>query len=180
MKKLPILFAALLAAWSLGACTVIGDVESVGGGGNAGGDAGVDGGGGDAAPGDGGLTSAQLRLAFGKCMTLAEWDANNIGQIALTQTTPPCSDAGCHGGGQKPILTATSTATFNQTIIDDISLASYVVANAGQLTQSQAFLTIGQPGSGHPVTFTLAANINLTNFFNLTKARFDANGGNCP
>ena len=186
MKKLPIviLLSALVAM--LTACEVVGEVDSLGGGNNSTADAGPGGGNGDGGGGDAvaGLTPQQVRLNFGSCMDLTEWDNLQMGEIALVQaddngTLRPCTE--CHAAGIKPVLTDTSANTFNLTKVDDLSLQRYVLVDLQlQLTANDILATKGQI-AGHP-TYTLPDPLpaNITEFFNLTKARLDLEPNGCP
>lgn len=138
----------------------------------------------DAAPGtptgDGGETpTAQSVLTdFGNCMRIADWEAANLGQLALTQTAEgPCSD--CHGAGQNGnYLNADSLLTF-----DNIKTYPYILKYAtadAQLVISQNDILVvkGQQG-GHPA-YTLPADLiqGLTDFYDATMIHYQAN--DCP
>jgi hypothetical protein len=131
------------------------------------------------------LTPEQQKLqAFGKCMTQADWDANNLGTLALTQTQPNnATCASCHSGGAGGnYLSQDSATTFN--MIKTLPYVGKYAQVDAQLNLSQNLVLVnnGQAGSGHPVTYTLpqALVTGLAAFYNATKTRHDANAGNCP
>jgi hypothetical protein len=134
----------------------------------------------DAAPGE--PTARSVLDDFGNCMTLADWDAQDLGQIALTVTQPlgeVCAD--CHSGGTGGnFLSIDSTATFER-----IKTYPYILkyanvdADLNPIFVDRLILKGQEVGGVHP-TFTLALDLQqgLQNFFDLTNARYLA--GTCP
>jgi len=144
-----------------------------GGGGGGGGDGGGGGGGADA-----GITPTQLLTDFGGCMTIADWDANNLGQLALTQTDAdgPCSN--CHSNGEHgTYLNADSATTFSMAKTYPYVMRYASVDSQLQLSASIDLVNAGKL-NGHP-TYTLPAALvtGITNFFDATNAHYLA--GTC-
>lgn len=148
-------------------------------------------GGADAAPGGGdplpgspdagppAATQQSVLAEFGGCMQQADWDANNLGQIALTVTDIGEVCADCHSAGNAGnFLSADSTATFEM-----IKTYPYVLKYAttdAQLNviKSDRLILKGQEAGAHP-KFELALELQqgLQNFYDLTNARYLA--GTC-
>ncbi len=193
MTRLASLCVVAVACAALAGC-LVGDPDAlrqddgVGDGPGSGGpgpDAAPVGGGADAAPGTpdaAGEPSQQSVLEdFGRCMTLADWDAANLGAIALVQTQASGNCATCHSTGLAGnYQSLDSTANFNAAKTFPY-VQRYAVADALlQLSVSDDLVVKGQQ-AGHPV-YTLPPDLvaGLSQFFDATNARYIANGGNCP
>jgi hypothetical protein len=112
-------------------------------------------------------------------MLLADWEAQNLGQLALTVTSVNQTCANCHSGGAGGnFMSADSTATFN-TIKTFPYVQVYATTDAQlNVVQADRLLVKGQE-LGHPA-FELPAALQqgLQNFFELTHARYLE--GSCP
>ncbi len=152
------------------------DAGAGGGGADGGGGGGGDGGGGGGA--DAGITPAQVLLDFGNCMRIADWDANNLGTIALVQTNAdgPCSS--CHSNGENgTYLNADSATTFAMSKTSPY-VSRYALVNAQlQLSASLDLVSTGQLNGHPPYTMPAALVTGITNFFDATNAHYIA--GDC-
>lgn len=154
------------------------DAAPAGGGPDAGPGGGNGDGGGD---GDGGgtPTAASVLTDFGNCMRKADWDAANLGTLALVETNAdgPCSD--CHSAGQNTnYLNADSTLTFT-----NIKVLPYIVRYAKVdaqlvLSQSNDLVAAGQLAGHPPFTMPAALVQGLSDFYAATNAHYLAD--DCP
>ncbi|MEM9493724.1 MAG: hypothetical protein AAGC55_31540, partial [Myxococcota bacterium] len=136
-RNLTVLFAFVAAA-ALGACTVIGDVDTFGddpgdnnpGDNNPGDNNPGDNNPGDNDPGEEPQTVVSTLLAFGNCMTQADWDAAGLGELALVVadnggTPTPCAD--CHSAGLGgAYLSADSIDTLEMTRASSTYVGKYI------------------------------------------------------
>lgn len=122
-------------------------------------------------------TPSSVLMEFGNCMEIADWEAANLGQLALVQTGQgDC--AACHGAGQSGnYLNADSTLTFNN-IRTYPYILRYAVADAQLVITASDDLIVQGQQAGHPA-YTLPADLiqGLSDFFDATNANYIA--GDC-
>lgn len=125
-------------------------------------------------------TPAELLGGFGDCMRIADWDASNLGTLALVQTIAGETCESCHSAGTGGnYLNADSLLTFN-TIKTYPYILKWVALDAQlQFTPSDRLVQKGVEGGGHPA-FTMPAALaqGIIDFFNATNAHYIA--GECP
>jgi hypothetical protein len=176
----------LLALLCVGvmAC-VVGEFDEnappTGGGGDGTGGGGGDGTGGGGGGGMGGAdagpeapTARSVLEDFAACMTFDDWEAQNLGQIALIQSSQgacyTCHDAGQNGN----YLRQDSLETF-QAIRAYPYVMRYAQAVGPELTleASDDFLRKSQEANGvnHP-SFLFELDLGIQNFFELTHQRY--------
>lgn len=152
------------------------DTPDAGGGGGNG-----DGGGGGGGDGDGGgmPTAASVLTDFGNCMRETDWDAANLGTLALTVTNNDGPCTACHSLGQNSnYLNADSTLTFT-----NIRKLPYIVRYAKVDAQLALSLSNDLPAAGqllgHP-PFTMPAALvqGLSDFYDATMVHYLAD--DCP
>jgi hypothetical protein len=171
----------------LSACVV--EATPVPGSGTGTPDAGVggpDGGGGGGGDGDGGglgpdaaPTAASVLGDFGNCMRQTDWDAANLGTLALVQTNADGACTACHSAGENSTyLNADSTLTFTSS-----KVLPYVVRYAKvdallALTLSNDLVANGQAAGHPPYTMPAALVQGLSDFYDATMVHYMAN--DCP
>jgi|GEM_PF-5114238 len=147
------------------------------GDGNGGGNGGGDGGG---PPEPEGPTPASIMAEFGACMTLADFEANELGGLALVESAGgACTQ--CHNAAaplSPPILDADINLTFTAATTSP-SLSSYVEVGPDLIPVFNPLLINKGQTPGHVAyTLDLPLEEGLQAFFTATQTRFLA--GDCP
>ncbi len=129
---------------------------------------------------DAGPAAVDTLAAFGACMTLADWDAANLGQIALIQSNQGACTT-CHGAGTYGVyLNADNVLTFEQSKVRPYVLQYADLGVQDEFVLPDTLVVKGQDPAHPSYTMPAALQQGLQQFFDATNARYVANGGNCP